>query len=564
MAAIVAPSEEEAYLLAILDSPDGLDLAEFTWKDPTSDDGIFRAYDFQWPWYTCEDTYQVDQGGRALGKTVSITMRAFAFPFCYPGQQMLITAPELNHLAPLTGEIEKRLLSTRMSKELLPRNGKSNGISKAPHWQAKFVNDTLLVSRLPNRDGKGVKGQHVLQIELDEAQDYPLAGWIEIVETLNRGVPGAAWRCHGVPKGVRDKFFEMTEGSSEDEFRWTVHRPMGFMRPSWSDGERQEKIRTYGGSRQAIDYKRNIYGEHGDASNSVFVLARLMACVDTDEASEYNGNVYQNVRLTYEDIPNTEGMGEEEAEALRHMHFLRVLDFPQTLKTGWSMRKGNREVGAPKGFSAYYGGADIGVTNHPSEFLIFGQREGTDHLDLLVRIQLQRINTDDQKFVIEYLFAFFGSKLRAFALDKTGVGFPIWDQLSRHPQFGKRIYGYNFSGKYIVAFEDRPLEGKETQADLAIERNVVEASTDWLRNDYVDAKRITLPFDKEVLLEFQGQTYTVIKDSGNPYGTKRLFGGGSFHTLDAAKMAMAGKHIPPLEELLATTAQESVLDVFFL
>jgi hypothetical protein len=70
----------------------------------------------------------------------------------------------------------------------------------------------MLVSRLPNKDGKGVKGQHVIQIELDEAQDYPLAGWIEIVETLNRGLPGAMWRCHGVPKGTRDKFFEKTEG----------------------------------------------------------------------------------------------------------------------------------------------------------------------------------------------------------------------------------------------------------------------------------------------------------------------------------------------------------------
>src|SRR5574339_861799 len=101
MAAIVAPTEEEMYLLAILDSPDGLDLAEFAWYDPESKDGCYRAWDFQWPWYTCEDTYQVDQGGRATGKTVSIQMRCFAFPFVNPGQSMLITAPELNHLRPL-------------------------------------------------------------------------------------------------------------------------------------------------------------------------------------------------------------------------------------------------------------------------------------------------------------------------------------------------------------------------------------------------------------------------------------------------------------------------------
>jgi hypothetical protein len=176
---------------------------------------------------------------------------------------------------------------------------------------------------------------------------------------------------------------------------------------------------------------------------------------------------------------------------------------------------------------------------------------------------MQRINTDDQKFVVQQVFEYYGSKLKAFALDKTGVGFPIWDQLSRHPNFGSRIHGFNFSEKRVVAFEDRELKPKETQKDLAIERNVVEAGTDWLRNDYVDVAKMRLPYDREILLEFQGQTYTVLKDTGNPYGTRRLFGGGTFHTLDAAKMVMAGKFIPPLEAMLNTAAkQQVVLDQF--
>ncbi len=79
---------------------------------------------------------------------------------------------------------------------------------------------------------------------------------------------------------------------------------MAMHRPTWAKQERDEKIKTYGGSRQAIDYKRNIYGEHGDASNSVFVLARFMACVDTDEASTYNTDVYEQVVLTYERLPD--------------------------------------------------------------------------------------------------------------------------------------------------------------------------------------------------------------------------------------------------------------------
>jgi hypothetical protein len=74
--AVVIPDEEECYLLAILDSPDGLDLAEFAWYDPESDDGCYRAWDFQWPWYTNNDMFRSTRADAPSGKTVGIKMRA--------------------------------------------------------------------------------------------------------------------------------------------------------------------------------------------------------------------------------------------------------------------------------------------------------------------------------------------------------------------------------------------------------------------------------------------------------------------------------------------------------
>ncbi len=54
-----------------------------------------------------------------------------------------------------------------------------------------------------------------------------------------------------------------------------------------------------------------------------------------------------------------------------------------------------------------------------------------------------------------------------------------------------------------------------------------------------------------------------MKDNGDPYGQKRLFSGGSLHSLDAAKVMVAAKHIPTLEGmLLARAPQEDVIDVF--
>lgn len=551
MVALVEPDEAEAYLLAILDSPDGIDLAEFAIHDSRNVDGCYRLYDYQWPWFACHDTYQIDMGGRNTGKTESIKLRCIAFPFVHPGKGMLITAPELNHLRPLTDEVEKMLLGTRLVRELMPV-GKGAGIARQPHWQVRFRNGSSIVSRLPNKDGKGVKGQHVVNLELDEAQDYPQAGWREVVETLNAGDPDAMWRCHGVSRGVRDSFFEKTQEGSG----WTVHRPMAMNRPTWTDTERDAKIVEYGGSRQAVDYRRNIYGEHGDASNSVFVLAKLMATVDLDEGSVYNQDVYSATKIEFERFPT--GASDDERAALLHAW----IQIPGEHFHGYSQRvANNREVGSPKGYSAYWGGMDVGVTNHPSEILIFGQRTGTEFLELLTRVQMHRINTDDQLLVVERLFAIYGDRLR-FGIDKTGVGFPLWDQLTRRP-FGDRIYGFGFAEKRVVAIEDRPLTDGETVRDLAKMRNMVEASTDWLRNDYVDARNFRLPYDREVLIEFQGQSYTVVRDTGDPYGVRRQFSGGSFHTLDAAKVAIAAKHIPPLEDFIeAKPVRGPVLDVF--
>lgn len=536
MTALTIPDPEESYLYAILTDVTGLDIAEFAWDDPESEDDIYRAWDFQWSWYSCRDTYQVDQGARALGKTVRITMRAFAFPLNFPGQGMLITAPELNHLRPLTSAIEGRLESSWLGREMRPK-GKSNGFVRQPHWECRFLNGSRIISRLPNKDGRGVKGQHVLWLELDEAQDYPLAGWIEIVEVLNRGLPNASWCCHGVPRGVRDRFYEITMG--ETDTQWTVHRPLAMMRPSWSPEERNEKINTYGGSRQAPDYKRNIYGEHGDAVNPLFVLARLLAATDQNSGSEYNTDVYTNCSIQYED--------------LRGRPAVMLLDIPGIHKASWTL--------APKGYSAFYGGMDVGATSHPSEILIAGQRAGVqrEQLDLLLRVHMQRISMEDQEEICAAIFRFYGAKMGTFGIDKTGIGFPLWERLAK--RFPAIVKGYNFSSKVAVALEDRPLAKGETLDDLIIERNPVEFASDALR-EVVDAKGLLLPNDRELLLEWQGQNYTIVKSAGNPYG-KREYSAGKFHTLDAGKMLIAAKRLATLDEMLsARPARTPILDAF--
>ncbi len=550
MTAVMKLTEEECYLAAILDDPSGVDLAELTWVEEENEDRCFRIWDFQWAFYHDESTYQIDQCGRGLGKTVGIIMRAFIFPFAHPGAEMLITAPELNHLKPVTDKIEAKFLDTRLGREMLPAT-KGMGITHQPQFQARFRNGARIMSRLPNKDGKGVKGQHPLKIELDEGQDYPEPGYVEIIETMKAGSKGAQWRIHGVSKGVRnDTFYKLTQGENPD-LPFTVHRFMAPHRPSWSDQERRSKIAIYGGTEENPDYRRNIFGEHGDAYNPLFVLARLMNCVRINEsawASRYNETIYHCVKIN-DELHRRSG---QPIQAFLNDIPLTHLD---------------------EKYTSFWAGMDVGFTNDPTEILVWGvwPRKGEPDLHRqLLRIQLQRISASDQADVVRYVFAFYGKRLRRFGMDKTGNGLPLFQFLRDSPATGPglggldvmtRLAGYGFSEKLPVELADRSPEGREKLEDLVIERNVVDFASDELRK-LVDAGTLELPYDTDLITEFKGETVQVVKDMGNAAGIKRRYGSSSCHTLDAARMLIAAKALESIENTLANHRHPPVLDAF--
>lgn len=556
MSAVANLEQDEAYLFAILDDPSGIDLAEFCWVDeePGKEHPCYRLWDFQWALYTNEATFQIDLMGRGLGKTQGVIQRAFAFPFNYPGQEMLLTAPELNHLSRITDLIEEKLMTVRLGREMLPSQ-KGGGIRHQPQFQASFSNGARIMGRLPQRTGRGVKGAHPLVLEMDEGQDYPERGWIEIIETMKHGTPGAQWRVHGVSRGVRDMYYRMTQDDSDLPF--FVHRYPAMYRPTWSETERRQKIAIYGGSRDNPDYRRNIYGEHGDATNPVFVLARLMNCVRINEstwATEYNENIYAQIRI--------------EGEHLFERPVESYLSFPQSH--------------LHQSYTSFWAGMDVGYTNDPSELLVFGQvrvkRQAKDPdtgkplpgdievdvLRLLTRVHMMRVSSFDQERVIAEVFRFYGDRLRFLSMDRTGNGLPLLQAMEGRPEYEStrgRIKGYHFSEKKAVAFDDRPLQRQEKPEDAVIEKQVIEHATDKLRA-YVDAGMMELPFDRELLSEWQGQVVVYVRDDTGVRGSRTRYGGGSFHTLDAAKLMILGKELEPIEVALNNPRRPPVLDRF--
>lgn len=383
---------------------------------------------------------------------------------------------------------------------------------------------------------------HPLELEMDEAQDYPDAGWVELGETLRFARPGAKWRSHGVSRGVQDRYFKQTQPGSG----WKVHRFTGMHRPDWTPQEREAKAELYG-SRNDPDYRRNVLGLHGDAVSPMFVLPRLMQCVDDNKDSYYNTVEYCHIRLSDEKVRDS-GLPIKE-----------LLEFPA----------------GHQAYSRTWAGMDVGITNHPSEILIFGEDIKTGNakpdtqgvpdarLKLLCRVHLERISTPDQRAVMEAIWDYYRPKL--FAMDGTGVGLPIYHEIleGNNPNFASSVRSYNFTAKIVVGYrppdEDDDYLGS-TNAGEPLEAIVLEYASDMLRLR-VDRQQLLLPWDLDLVREFQGQTWTTIKSTTNAYG-RRTYSKGKFHALDAARMAILAAQQETIEHLTEIAVGEPIFDRF--
>jgi len=517
MAVYEALTEEEKYLFAVLQDPSGLDQAEFLWSDYDQPDNCWRAWAFQWPWWRDMSKQQIEQAGRSLGKSLSIRARAFAFPFVHPGQEMVITAPEGNHLDQITDVIETGFEHTRLMREMIAKGRR--GITHRP-FHVIFANGARIVGRIPQKDGKGLKGTHPIWLEMDEAQDFPEPAWMEIVSTLKSSFVGAVWRAHGVTKGPGDHFWKYTQPGSG----WKVHRVTAMHRPPphWSADERQRQVELFG-SYDSPDYRRNVMGMHGDASNPLFVTARLLACVDHDKLSEYNSYDYSVTKINNEMVMDV------------NEDIMSLLRFPEHHKD----------------YDRIWIGMDVGYTNDPSVVLVFAEdtptKKGPGRLKLLTKVIMERISAPHQAEAILHFITFY--QPQAFSMDKTGNGLPLFQliqsMVEKNPSLSRLlgiIKGYNFSEKILVDFDptvefDPDVDDQVKEAGVF--RNVLEYSSDKLRQ-MVDQKRLHLPWDEALLKEFRNESFTYDKSRMDQYGRRKSFNSQSSHTLDAARMAVLG------------------------
>jgi hypothetical protein len=469
----------------------------------------------------------------SAGKSLSIRFRCLVFPIIHPGSEMVLTAPEGVHLDAITDVVESMFLNNRLPAELIV--GGRVGIKHRP-FHMNFKNGARIMGRIPQHDGKGLLGTHPLWLEQDEAQSWTKQQWDEIIETLKAGYDDARWRAHGVTRGAGDVFYEYTQPDSG----WKVHHLPAMYRPTYTAEERERKIKKYG-SRQDPDFRRNVYGVHGEATSPLFVLANLMNCVDTkhglhgEELSEYNRVLYYKRRIDDGMVRYYDG------------DILSLID-PPPLQL--------------ERYHTFWMGMDYGQTVDPSVITVWAeehkgkQRDTT--LRLILNLTMERVQNIDQLRVIMWLIDHY--KPIRFTMDATGAGqtlFSILQEIARDREDEdyeaaqrtlKSLCGYNFSEKIIVDFKD-PLDdeapkptkrkGAEELEEAGIRRNVKDFSTDVLRS-LVDPGNLILPYDTELIREFESQSVGYTKKGKDSYGRTRVYSGGPDHTLDSARMAVLG------------------------
>ena len=536
-------------LLAMLCDP--VMCAELLGEDPSNHEyaGCFTVRDYQFPLFRPSGNYTIAACARKVGKTESVKWDAVSHAFRRIGEKMLITAPELIHLLPLTDQIEDKVRALRLTRDFLDTRGGKTGFTHRP-FGVDFVDGTKIVGRIPRLTGTGVKGQHEPDLRVDEGQDYPEKGWTEVHETVTKdhvdstGRADFTYRIYGVHSGAQNTKFH--QHATKGAFR--VTKITALQRPGWDKAEKKAAKSAYGGS-SAPDYRRNILGEAGGASSPFFVTARLFQCVDQDRESAYNSGEYKHQLLRVEDFDE---MGLPISEALD----------------------------LPLGYKNVYVGADMGLNQSPTVITVFNEAKYGNRvrLKLIRRFTLERMRTKNLRHAIYAIAWAYGTALKGFGMDVTGLGLPIWQEIEDDEVVPQHLLdvstGYFFNAKHPIHVDESMVAEtaggqlrdhlgnavvKETDPNTNEDRYVtympmVEASTRYLRED-VDQTRLLLPFDPEITGDMQGETAERLKRIA---GLKQK--PNAFHILDSMRAMAMRKHGAPVVAMLAPKERAPVFD----
>lgn len=327
--------------------------------------------------------------GRDVGKTTEIEIVAAWASAIRPDTQMLIATQCENHLFPLMDRIVRRIQTTPRLAEGLEE------VRRTPSWRLRFSNGFVLWGRIAGPHGMNFQGLHVDWQIVDEAQEMTESAWAELYQGLNGG--GRRW-VYGVPNGLRNTFYRMTQMRDAEQYNWPSS-----LNPDYSAETDAELALLYGG-RGSPGYLHRVLGQHGSPAFAVFDLDDYLACVN-------------------------EGVG-----------FVEV-----------RLSEGDRFDPPTVPEAAYYLGCDLGYARDPSEFVVY--RSDPPHLINVLRVHLQGVNYARQEETIRRLDAAY--RFRAVGIDAGNNGRAVAHRLmSLGEDWCRKVRAFEFGS--VIDLEPLP------------------------------------------------------------------------------------------------------------
>lgn len=320
--------------------------------------------------------------GRDVGKTTEIEIVTCWAMIARPDTEMLIATQCENHLFPLMHRLLRRF---RTTPEFAPSLVE---VRQSPSWFFRFSNGFVLWGRIAGPHGMNFQGLHVHWQIVDEAQEMTDTAWGELYQALNGG--GRRW-VYGVPNGLRNMFYRMTNMRDAEQYNWPSS-----INPDFTPAKDAELAALYGG-RSSPGYVHRVLGRHGEPAQAVFSLDDYLCCV--------------NAGMAYHDLVVHEGDDFTPPES------------------------------APKG--EYYLGCDLGYARDPSEFVVYCNEP--PHLVNVLRVRLEGVNYAAQQHVIEALDRAYGFRL--IGIDCGNAGRAVAHQLmAKDETWCARVHACEFGG----------------------------------------------------------------------------------------------------------------------
>jgi hypothetical protein len=346
-------------------------------------DTTWRVRDYQRDSLNSQAPRKVHCDGRDVGKTTEIEVLACWAMVACPDSAMLIATQTENQLFPLMNRIARRFENTpEFAPSLLETR-------RSPSWYFRFSNGFVLWGRIAGPRGTNFQGMHVDWQIVDEAQEMTDASWGELYQALNGG--GRRW-VYGVPNGLRNTFYRMSQMPDVEQYNWA-----STINPDFDDAKEKELAHLYGG-RTTPGYLHRVLGQHGAPMHAVFSLDEYLQCVDDG--------------IDFEGIDLKEG----------------------------------EPFGGPGQVSPgdYYLGCDLGYARDPSEFVVY--RNAPPHLVNVLRVHLEGVNYARQQEIIEALDAVYN--FRGIGIDAGNSGRAVAHQLmALGEQWCQKIQAFEFGGR---------------------------------------------------------------------------------------------------------------------